>query len=94
MFKLNDFSNYVLRRSDSLENLGSPHWTLTLCLLLAWIMVCCCIIQGIKSSGKVNRSIRKRISFCFHNEIGCLFYCFVSLCGYFCIDYSWCDFTR
>lgn len=48
------FSNYVLRRSNSLEEMGSPHWSLTLCLLLAWILVAACIIQGIKSSGKVN----------------------------------------
>jgi solute carrier family 6 amino acid transporter-like protein 5/7/9/14 len=47
-------SNYVLRRSNSLEEIGSPHWSLTLCLLLAWILVAACIIQGIKSSGKVN----------------------------------------
>ena len=46
-------SNYVLRRSNSLEDMGSPHWSLTLCLLLAWILVAACIIQGIKSSGKV-----------------------------------------
>ncbi|CAF4651022.1 unnamed protein product [Rotaria sp. Silwood1] len=47
------FNNYVLRRSDSLDKLGSPSWSLSLCLLLAWILVGLCIIQGIKSSGKV-----------------------------------------
>ncbi|CAF0862783.1 unnamed protein product [Adineta ricciae] len=47
------FDNYVLRRSNSLEDMGSPHWSLTLCLLLSWILVAACIIQGIKSSGKV-----------------------------------------
>ncbi|CAF1230985.1 unnamed protein product [Adineta ricciae] len=47
------FDNYVLRRSDSLDHLGVPSWSLTLCLLLAWILVGLCIIQGIKSSGKV-----------------------------------------
>ncbi|CAF1329947.1 unnamed protein product [Rotaria sordida] len=47
------FDNYVLRRSDSLDNIGSPSWSLSLCLLLAWILVGLCIIQGIKSSGKV-----------------------------------------
>ncbi|CAF2541459.1 unnamed protein product [Rotaria sp. Silwood2] len=47
------FDNYVLRRSNSLEAMGSPHWSLVLCLLLAWILVAACIIQGIKSSGKV-----------------------------------------
>ncbi|CAF1064259.1 unnamed protein product [Rotaria sordida] len=47
------FDNYVLRRSNSLEAMGSPHWSLALCLLLAWILVAACIIQGIKSSGKV-----------------------------------------
>ncbi|UJR35040.1 hypothetical protein I4U23_027816 [Adineta vaga] len=47
------FDNYVLRRSDSIDHLGTPSWSLTLCLLLAWILVGLCIIQGIKSSGKV-----------------------------------------
>ncbi|CAF3356174.1 unnamed protein product [Rotaria sp. Silwood2] len=47
------FNNYVLRRSDSLEEMGSPIWYLTLCLLLAWILVALCLIKGIKSSGKV-----------------------------------------
>ncbi|CAF3356088.1 unnamed protein product [Rotaria socialis] len=47
------FDNYVLRRSGSLDQLGSPNWALSLCLLLAWILVGLCIIQGIKSSGKV-----------------------------------------
>ncbi|CAF1274399.1 unnamed protein product [Rotaria sordida] len=47
------FNNYVLRRSDSLEEIGSPIWYLTLCLLLAWIIVALCLVKGIKSSGKV-----------------------------------------
>ncbi|CAF1219759.1 unnamed protein product [Rotaria sp. Silwood1] len=47
------FDNYVLRRSDSLDNFGLPNWSLSLCLSLAWILVGLCIIQGIKSSGKV-----------------------------------------
>jgi hypothetical protein len=47
-------SHYVLRRSNSLEEIGYPSWSLTLCLLLAWILVAACIIKGIKSSGKVN----------------------------------------
>ncbi|CAF1272957.1 unnamed protein product [Rotaria sp. Silwood1] len=47
------FNNYVLRRSDSLEEIGSPIWSLTLCLLLAWIAVALCLVKGIKSTGKV-----------------------------------------
>lgn len=50
-------SHYVLRRSNSLEEMGLPHWSLTLCLLLAWVLVGICIIQGIKSSGKVEENI-------------------------------------
>ena len=33
--------------------MGAPRWHLTLCLLLAWIIVFLCIIKGIKSAGKV-----------------------------------------
>lgn len=56
------FSNYLLRRSDSLDNLGSPSWSLALCLLLAWILVGICIIQGIKSSGKVSLRVTSAVS--------------------------------
>ena len=34
-------------------NVGNLRWQLVLCLLGAWIIVCLCLIRGIKSSGKV-----------------------------------------
>jgi len=36
-----------------LENYGSMHWELVLCLLLAWVFVALTLSKGIKSSGKV-----------------------------------------
>lgn len=39
--------------SDSIDNFGTPSWSLALCLLLAWILVAACLFMGIKSSGKV-----------------------------------------
>jgi hypothetical protein len=78
-----------------MENMGLPHWSLTLCLLLAWIMVAACIIQGIKSSGKVNiKSISKRGDWVDVFFLGCLFYFIISVCGHFCVDHSRCYFTR
>ena len=88
------FSHYVLRRSNSLDDMGSPHWALALCLLLAWIMVAACIIQGIKSSGKVNEekiSTGEQIMFSFS---GRLFHFFVSVRGNLRFDHSWCYFAR
>ena len=35
------------------EHVGAPLWKLALCLLLSWIVVVCCLIKGVKSSGKV-----------------------------------------
>ncbi len=35
------------------ENFGTLKWELVLCLLLAWIIVCLCLIRGVHSSGKV-----------------------------------------
>ncbi|PAA69439.1 hypothetical protein BOX15_Mlig024770g2 [Macrostomum lignano] len=35
------------------EFIGVPQWHVTLCLLLAWILVYVCLVKGIKSSGKV-----------------------------------------
>jgi solute carrier family 6 amino acid transporter-like protein 5/7/9/14 len=42
---------------DMSEGIGigndNMKWDLVLCLLLAWIIVCICLIKGVKSSGKV-----------------------------------------
>ena len=35
------------------NNLGELRWQLVLCLLAAWIIVCCCLIKGVQSAGKV-----------------------------------------
>jgi len=35
------------------DQMGSPLWKLSLCLLLSWVIVVICLIKGIKSSGKV-----------------------------------------
>ena len=47
------FRNKVLGMSDGIEEIGTPKWDITLCLLLAWIVVFLCICKGIRSSGKV-----------------------------------------
>lgn len=36
-----------------MEDIGVPQWHLTLCFLLAWIIVFLSLIKGVKSSGKV-----------------------------------------
>ncbi len=43
----------MLDESGGLEELGGVQWKLLLCLLAAWIIVCLCLIRGIRSSGKV-----------------------------------------
>ena len=35
------------------DNVGHLRWQMALCLLGAWIIVCLCLIKGVKSSGKV-----------------------------------------
>ena len=49
------FSNYALgvSLSEGFTDLGPPRWRLVLCFLTAWIIVCVCLIQSVKSSGKV-----------------------------------------
>ena len=42
-----------LRPDTTWENFGTLQWELVLCLLLAWIIVCACLIKGVHSSGKV-----------------------------------------
>ena len=36
------------------EHVGAPLWKLALCLLMSWVVVVCCLIKGVKSSGKVS----------------------------------------
>jgi len=47
------FRNKVLRQSAGIQETGQPLWDLTLCLLLAWIVIFLCLAKGVKSSGKV-----------------------------------------
>lgn len=35
------------------NNVGNPNWEMVFCLFGAWIIVCLCLIKGVKSSGKV-----------------------------------------
>ncbi|GFY35787.1 sodium- and chloride-dependent glycine transporter 2 [Trichonephila clavipes] len=45
--------NYVLNLSGGIEEPGGIKWDLCLCLLFSWIVVIACLLQGIKTSGKV-----------------------------------------
>jgi hypothetical protein len=59
--KLKSFtcSKDVIEKADTLavDEMGAPLWRLALCLLLSWIVVVCCLIKGVKSSGKVSVQI-------------------------------------
>ncbi|CAH1266942.1 SLC6A5 [Branchiostoma lanceolatum] len=45
--------HYVLDISEGVDHPGAVKWQLALCLFLAWLLIFCCLIKGIKSSGKV-----------------------------------------
>ncbi|KAL4223078.1 hypothetical protein ACF0H5_016553 [Mactra antiquata] len=47
------FHTSVLGITKGIHDMGSIQWKLTLCLLLAWVLICVCLAKGIKSSGKV-----------------------------------------
>ncbi|XP_048776130.2 uncharacterized protein LOC125680508 isoform X2 [Ostrea edulis] len=47
------FYNEVLKRSGSMNELGSIQYELALCLLLCWIIVFICLVKGVRTSGKV-----------------------------------------
>ena len=42
-----------LEEDTTWENVGGLRWQLVLCLAIAWIIVCLCLIKGVQSSGKV-----------------------------------------
>ncbi|WAR11375.1 SC6A8-like protein [Mya arenaria] len=45
--------NYVLHRTDGLEDLGTIQWHLAVALVVAWLVIFLCLMKGIKSVGKV-----------------------------------------
>ncbi|MGH0143692.1 UNVERIFIED_CONTAM: hypothetical protein FKN15_018549 [Acipenser sinensis] len=47
------YKRRVLKISGGIEEVGSLHWEMTLCLLLAWIICYFCVWKGVKSTGKV-----------------------------------------
>ena len=42
-----------LKDDTSWENMGGLNWEMVGCLALAWVVVGLCLINGVKSSGKV-----------------------------------------
>ncbi|KAI0240679.1 Sodium- and chloride-dependent glycine transporter 1 [Lamellibrachia satsuma] len=47
------FHNHMLEISEGFHDMGLPRWQLVLCLLLAWMVICICLIRGIRTSGRV-----------------------------------------
>ncbi|KAK2181587.1 hypothetical protein NP493_391g02039 [Ridgeia piscesae] len=47
------FHNYMLDISEGFHDMGVPRWQLVFCLLLAWTVICICLIRGIRTSGRV-----------------------------------------
>ncbi|XP_059157975.1 sodium- and chloride-dependent neutral and basic amino acid transporter B(0+)-like isoform X2 [Physella acuta] len=46
------YYRYVLEATDGIFDLGRVKWDLTLCNLLAWVIICACLIKGVKTMGK------------------------------------------
>ncbi len=63
MAKFEYSSNKVwgANNANGIEDMGTMHWQLVLCLILAWIMVIASLIKGVKSSGKVSGYILSNI---------------------------------
>lgn len=47
------FNLYALGKSEGLHDIGNLRWQLVCSLLGAWVIVVCCLIKGIKTSGRV-----------------------------------------
>jgi SNF family Na+-dependent transporter len=50
---LDFFPKEVLRISSGIENIGSINWNMAGCLVITYILIFVCIIEGIKTSSKV-----------------------------------------
>ena len=47
----------ALNISNSISEGGGLNWKMTVCLLVAWSIVCLAMIKGIQSSGKASLSV-------------------------------------
>lgn len=47
------YYGHVLERTPGLDDIGKIKWEITLCNLLAWVIICVSLIRGVKSMGKV-----------------------------------------
>ncbi|ELT97454.1 hypothetical protein CAPTEDRAFT_170971 [Capitella teleta] len=47
------FHNNVLDISGGFHEMGSPRWQMAIALFGAWVLVCLCLVRGIKSQGRV-----------------------------------------
>lgn len=47
------FSNHILQISDGIESPGGIVWPLFICNVISWVIVYVCIMNGVKSVGKV-----------------------------------------
>ncbi|KAJ8318581.1 hypothetical protein KUTeg_003672 [Tegillarca granosa] len=47
------WQNQVLQMSSGIDDIGTLPWHLPVCYLTAWILICLCLIKGVRSVGKV-----------------------------------------
>uniref|UniRef100_H2YVB6 Transporter n=1 Tax=Ciona savignyi TaxID=51511 RepID=H2YVB6_CIOSA len=48
------WSNYVLRQTSGIENMGGlDNWPLILCFIASWVVIYLCVFKGARTSGKV-----------------------------------------
>ena len=50
----------ALQISENISDTSGFAWKITMCLLLAWVLVALCMWKGIQTTGKVNRSKPER----------------------------------
>lgn len=62
-------SNRVLGLSDGLHDINYLNWRLTLCFLATWVIVCLCLIKGVKSLGKVRYHITQGFVYFVRNTV-------------------------
>uniref|UniRef100_A0AC34RJT1 Uncharacterized protein n=1 Tax=Panagrolaimus sp. JU765 TaxID=591449 RepID=A0AC34RJT1_9BILA len=49
------FENYVLEKSDSMEDIGGLNWKITICYAVAWGITAFALRKGVKLVGKLAR---------------------------------------
>lgn len=84
-FNTFNFRNYILEKSNSMDDLGGINWKLFISLAIAWLITAVVLLKGVETMGRIT-PITDQLARCCRIYIHVFRNC--SLCNYYCFVVS------